>query len=110
MLVGNDKKILKLILENHLIIDHKNLTITSISEKTNLSQEDVYKFIQKLLTIQYIRITNRLPHWTAKPITITEKGINALEFDYRSLIRDIFIGAAVVVSIIALIYSNMGFN
>ena len=106
MLLGNDKKILKLILENHLIIDHKNLTIASISEKTNLSQEDVYKSIQKLLTIQYIRITSNLPYWTAKPITITEKGINALEFDYRSLIRDIFIGTAVAVSIIALIYSN----
>ena len=41
-------------------------------------------------------------------MTITEKGINALEFDYRSLIRDIFIGVAVVVSIIALFYPNQG--
>ena len=60
MLIGNDKTILKLILENHLIIDHKNLTVTSISEKTNLSQEDVHKSIQKLLTFQYVRVTDHL--------------------------------------------------
>ena len=106
MLLGNDRIILKLILENHLIIDHKNLTISNLSEKTNLSQDDVFKSIQKLLTFKYIIITNNLPYWTAKPLTITEKGINALEFDYRSLIRDIFIVVAVSVSIIALVYSN----
>ena len=104
MLLGNDRTILKLILENHLIIDHKNLSIIDISKKTNLGQEEVYKSIQKLLTFQYIRITDILSHWTAKSITITEKGINALEFDYRTLIRDIFIGIAIFVSIAALVY------
>jgi len=105
MLLGNDKRILKLILENHIIIDHTNLTIESISKKTGLSQEDVFKSVQKLLTFQYITLTKHLSHWTVKPMTITEKGINALEFDYRSLIRDIFIGIAVFVSIIALLFS-----
>ena len=103
MLLGNDRKILKRILENHLIIDHKNLTVLSISEKTDLSQEEVFKSIQKLLTFQYIRITDYLSHWTVKELTITEKGINALEFDFRSLIRDIFIGVAVFISIIAIL-------
>ena len=106
MLLGNDRTILKLILKNHLTIGHKNLTMLDISEKTDLSQGDVFKSIQKLLTFQYIRITDNLPYWTTKPLTITEKGINALEFNYRSLIRDISIVVAVVVSIIALVYSN----
>jgi len=108
MIFGNDRRILKLILENHLIIDHKNLSIKTISEKTNISQEDAYKAIQKLLTFQHIRLTDNLSHWTVRSVTITEKGIEALEFNYRNLIRDIFVGVAVVVSIIALFYPNQG--
>lgn len=106
MIPGNNKTILKKILENHQKIDHKNLSITEISEQTQLSQEKVYASIQKLLTYQYVKITDNLPHWTAKPFTITEKGIKVLEFDYRRLIRDIFVGVAVFVSIIALVYPN----
>jgi len=105
MVQGNDKTILKLILMNHQKIDHSDLSIEDISEQTNLNEKEVYASIQKLLTYGYIRITDNLPHWSVKPVTITEKGIKVLDFDYRSLIRDIFIGIAVFVSIIALVFS-----
>ncbi len=53
MALGNDITILKLILENDLTLDYKDMTITKLIEKTNLSQDKVFKSVQKLSTLRH---------------------------------------------------------
>jgi len=99
----NEKMILKLIFENHLTVDHKYLTISKLSEKTSLSENELYKIIQKLLVFQYVRMIDNKAYWTVNPFTITEKGLLALQRDWGRIIRDVLIGIATVTAFIAII-------
>ena len=95
--------ILKLILKNHLTVDHKYLTISKLSEKTSLSENELYKIIQKLLTFQYVKMIQSQCHWTVNPFTITEKGLLALQFPWGRIIRDVLIGIATITAFIAIL-------
>ena len=97
----NEKMILKKILENHLTVDHKYLTIEKLSEETALSNEELFKIISKLLIFQYIKMIDTQSYWTVKTFTITEKGLVALQFPRGRIIRDVLIGIAVITSFIA---------
>jgi len=99
----NEKMILKLILENHLTVDHKQLTIEDLSKKTSISQDELYKIISKLLILQYVKMTHTKFHWTVNPFTITEKGLLALQRPWGRIIRDVLIGIATVASFIAIV-------
>jgi len=99
----NEKMILKLIFENHLIVDHKYLTISKLSEKTTLSEDELYKIISKLLILQYVKMVNTSAHWTVNPFNITEKGLLALQFPWGRIIRDVLIGIATVTAFIAIV-------
>jgi len=98
----NEKMILKKILENHLTVDHKYLTIEKLSEETTLSQDELYKIIAKLLVFQYVKMIKTHMNWTVNPFTITEKGLLALQFPWGR-IRDIVIIIAAVTSFIAIL-------
>jgi len=98
----NEKLILKLILKNHLTVDHKYLTISTLSEKTALSEDELYKIIQKLLILQYVKMIDTKSHWTVNPFTITEKGLLALQFPWAR-IRDVFIGIATITAFISIL-------
>ena len=102
MLGKNEKRILKIILENHLTVDHKHLTIDDLAKKTTFTEDELYRIIQKLLVFQYVKMVSSMAHWTVNPFTITEKGIHSLQFNWRTLVRDIFIGIATLASLIAL--------
>jgi len=99
----NEKMILKLILKNHLTVDHKYLTISKLSEKTALSEDELYKIIQKLLVLQYVQMIKTHSYWTANPFTITEKGLLALQVSWGRIIRDVFIGIATITALIAIL-------
>jgi len=99
----NEKKILKLILKNHLTVDHKYLTISTLTEKTALSEEELYKIIQKLLVFQYVKMINTQAYWTVNPFTITEKGLLVLQFPWARIIRDVLIGIATITAFIAIL-------
>jgi len=99
----NEKKILKLILENHLTVGHKYLTISDLATKTDFSEDELYKIIQKLLVFQYVRMFDTKSYWTANTFTITEKGLLALQFPWGRVIRDILIGIATVTAFIAIL-------
>ena len=99
----NERRILKLILENHLTVDHKYLTITSLSEKSMLSEDELYRIIQKLLVLQYVNMIKTQNYWTVNPFTITEKGLLALQTPWSRIIRDILIGIATVTAVISII-------
>ena len=99
----NEKKILKLIFENHLTVDHKYLTISELSKKTDLSEEELYKIISKLLILQYVKMVRTDFHWTVNPFNITEKGLLALQFPWGRTIRDVLIGIATITAFIAIL-------
>jgi len=99
----NEKMILKLILKNHLTVDHKYLTISILSEKTALSENELYKIMQKLLVLQYVKMIQTRNYWTANTFTITEKGLLALQFPWGRIIRDVLIGIATITAFIAIL-------
>jgi len=76
-----------LILENHLTVDHKYLTISKLSEKTGLSENELFKILSKLLILQYVKMVDTNAYWTAKTFTITEKGLLALQFPRAELLE-----------------------
>ena len=99
----NEKMILKKILENHLTVDHKYLTIEKLSKETALSEDELYKIISKLLVFQYVKMIKTQSYWTVNPFTITEKGLLALQFPWGRIVRDIVIGIAVITSFVAIL-------
>lgn len=99
----SEKKILKLILENHLTVDHKYLTISTLTEKTGLSENELYKILQKLLVFQYVKMIDTKYDWTANSFTITEKGLLVLQRSWGRIIRDVFIGIATITAFIAIL-------
>jgi len=103
MMNKNEKMILKLILENHLTVNHSYLTISKLSKKTSLSEDELYKIITKILTFQYIRMIDTMSDWTVNEFTITEKGLLALQRPWSRIIRDVLIVIATITSFIAII-------
>ena len=102
MLGKEEKAVLKLILKNKLMIDHKHITIEKLSKTTDYSEEKLYEIISRLLILQHIRMIKTMNDWTVNPFNFTEKGMLALQINRREIIKDIFIGIATMVSIIAL--------
>ena len=105
MMNKEEKKILKIILKNKLTINTEHSSADGLVKETKMDKKDIYKIIQLLLTKKYIEIINTGEFWMNRELRITEKGLNALSFNWRSLIRDTLIAVATIVSIIALLYA-----
>ena len=99
----SEKKILKLILENHLTVDHKYLTISTLTEKTDFSEDELFRIISKLVIFQYVKMIRTDNHWTVNPFSITEKGLLALQFPWGRIIRDVLIVVATITAFIAIL-------
>jgi len=112
LLIGKDKKIMKILVEHDFesLANQKKsgftppgMEVKTIAKEANLTEEEAYLRIKKLVAYRMLAWTDKMAHWTVHSAGVTNSGFVEYKKGYKKYVKDVLIALAASGTIVSLL-------